>query len=326
MGQDVPIIQGVILLLAVLVILANLVVDLTYGYLNPKVRVRDAATIRRMGPRRPAGASLRGPILPSAGARRGRDVSAAPDRRGAAGAADRAHGPDEQDLNASPGAQRRGTGSAPTSSAATCSAGSSTAPASRSASSVLPSVPPLVVRLPLGLVAGYVGGPGRRRRCGSSTRQIPAAAPGARRRRLARPQPEQRRARHRPSCSCPDSCGSSERRCWRCGRRPTSRRRARSGRRGARSSQARPAQRRVAPDRPGVAHARVRAAGRGRPQLPRPRRPAAGAELGRHAGAGRTTTSSRPMAAVPARASPSCSPCWPSTCWATASATRLRGG
>jgi peptide/nickel transport system permease protein len=38
-GQDVPIIQGGIMMLAVFVVLANLAVDLTYGFLNPKVRV-----------------------------------------------------------------------------------------------------------------------------------------------------------------------------------------------------------------------------------------------------------------------------------------------
>ncbi len=38
-GQDVPVIQGAVTVLAVLVVLVNLVVDLTYGYLNPKVRV-----------------------------------------------------------------------------------------------------------------------------------------------------------------------------------------------------------------------------------------------------------------------------------------------
>jgi ABC-type dipeptide/oligopeptide/nickel transport system permease component len=38
-GQDVPIIQGGLMMMAVFVLLANLLVDLTYGYLNPKVRV-----------------------------------------------------------------------------------------------------------------------------------------------------------------------------------------------------------------------------------------------------------------------------------------------
>ena len=38
-GQDVPIIQGGIMMLAVFVVLANLAVDIAYGFLNPKVRV-----------------------------------------------------------------------------------------------------------------------------------------------------------------------------------------------------------------------------------------------------------------------------------------------
>jgi peptide/nickel transport system permease protein len=38
-GQDVPIIQGGIMMLAVFVVVANLLVDITYGFLNPKVRV-----------------------------------------------------------------------------------------------------------------------------------------------------------------------------------------------------------------------------------------------------------------------------------------------
>jgi peptide/nickel transport system permease protein len=38
-GQDLPIIQGGIMMLAVFVVLANLAVDMTYGYLNPKVRL-----------------------------------------------------------------------------------------------------------------------------------------------------------------------------------------------------------------------------------------------------------------------------------------------
>jgi peptide/nickel transport system permease protein len=37
-NRDVPIIQGVVLLSAVLVILINLIVDLSYGYFNPKLR------------------------------------------------------------------------------------------------------------------------------------------------------------------------------------------------------------------------------------------------------------------------------------------------
>jgi peptide/nickel transport system permease protein len=38
--RDLPVIQGVVILVAVVVLVANLFVDLTYGYLNPKVRVR----------------------------------------------------------------------------------------------------------------------------------------------------------------------------------------------------------------------------------------------------------------------------------------------
>jgi peptide/nickel transport system permease protein len=38
-GQDFPIIQGGILVLALFVVLANLAVDLAYGFLNPRVRV-----------------------------------------------------------------------------------------------------------------------------------------------------------------------------------------------------------------------------------------------------------------------------------------------
>jgi ABC-type dipeptide/oligopeptide/nickel transport system permease component len=38
-GQDVPIIQGGIMMLAVFVVVANLLVDIAYGFLNPKVRV-----------------------------------------------------------------------------------------------------------------------------------------------------------------------------------------------------------------------------------------------------------------------------------------------
>lgn len=36
--RDVPVIQGVVLTITLVVVLTNLVVDLTYGYLNPKVR------------------------------------------------------------------------------------------------------------------------------------------------------------------------------------------------------------------------------------------------------------------------------------------------
>ena len=36
--RDVPMIQGVVLLVTLVVVAANLVVDVSYGYLNPKVR------------------------------------------------------------------------------------------------------------------------------------------------------------------------------------------------------------------------------------------------------------------------------------------------
>ncbi len=36
--RDVPMIQGVVLTITVVVVLTNLAVDLTYGYLNPKLR------------------------------------------------------------------------------------------------------------------------------------------------------------------------------------------------------------------------------------------------------------------------------------------------
>lgn len=36
--RDVPVIQGVVLMVTLVVVLANLVVDISYGYLNPKVR------------------------------------------------------------------------------------------------------------------------------------------------------------------------------------------------------------------------------------------------------------------------------------------------
>lgn len=38
--RDVPMIQGVVVLTTMIVLLCNLLVDVTYGYLNPKVRVR----------------------------------------------------------------------------------------------------------------------------------------------------------------------------------------------------------------------------------------------------------------------------------------------
>ena len=36
--RDIPVIQGVVLLTAVIVVLTSLLVDLSYSYLNPKVR------------------------------------------------------------------------------------------------------------------------------------------------------------------------------------------------------------------------------------------------------------------------------------------------
>jgi peptide/nickel transport system permease protein len=38
--RDLPVIQGVVVMVTVIVLVANLFVDLAYGYLNPKVRVR----------------------------------------------------------------------------------------------------------------------------------------------------------------------------------------------------------------------------------------------------------------------------------------------
>ena len=37
-ARDYPILQGVFLLLSVTVVLANLIADLTYGFLDPRVR------------------------------------------------------------------------------------------------------------------------------------------------------------------------------------------------------------------------------------------------------------------------------------------------
>jgi peptide/nickel transport system permease protein len=36
--RDLPVIQGIVLITAVAVLLINLLVDLSYGYFNPKVR------------------------------------------------------------------------------------------------------------------------------------------------------------------------------------------------------------------------------------------------------------------------------------------------
>ncbi|WP_198961533.1 ABC transporter permease subunit [Pseudonocardia sp. MH-G8] len=38
--RDVPVIQGIVLVAVVVAMVCNLLVDLTYGYLNPKVRPR----------------------------------------------------------------------------------------------------------------------------------------------------------------------------------------------------------------------------------------------------------------------------------------------
>jgi ABC-type dipeptide/oligopeptide/nickel transport system permease component len=38
-SRDLPVIQGVVLLVAVIFVFTNLVVDILYGVLNPKVRV-----------------------------------------------------------------------------------------------------------------------------------------------------------------------------------------------------------------------------------------------------------------------------------------------
>jgi ABC-type dipeptide/oligopeptide/nickel transport system permease component len=38
-SRDLPVIQGVVLLVAVIFVLTNLVVDVLYGVVNPKVRV-----------------------------------------------------------------------------------------------------------------------------------------------------------------------------------------------------------------------------------------------------------------------------------------------
>ena len=37
--KDLPVIQGVVLITALMFVVINLVVDVVYGYLNPKVRV-----------------------------------------------------------------------------------------------------------------------------------------------------------------------------------------------------------------------------------------------------------------------------------------------
>ncbi len=37
--KDLPVIQGVVLVTAVCFVIINLIVDIVYGYLNPKVRL-----------------------------------------------------------------------------------------------------------------------------------------------------------------------------------------------------------------------------------------------------------------------------------------------
>ena len=41
LGRDYPIVQGVILLTAVLFILANFIVDILYAFVNPRIRYTD---------------------------------------------------------------------------------------------------------------------------------------------------------------------------------------------------------------------------------------------------------------------------------------------
>ncbi len=38
-NRDIPVIQGVVLVIAVVAVVINLLVDLTYGWLNPRVKV-----------------------------------------------------------------------------------------------------------------------------------------------------------------------------------------------------------------------------------------------------------------------------------------------
>jgi peptide/nickel transport system permease protein len=39
MSRDYPVLQGLFLIFAVVVVLANLVVDLIYGYIDPRIKV-----------------------------------------------------------------------------------------------------------------------------------------------------------------------------------------------------------------------------------------------------------------------------------------------
>ena len=38
MSQDYPVVQGSVLVIAITVLLANLIVDLSYGWLDPRIR------------------------------------------------------------------------------------------------------------------------------------------------------------------------------------------------------------------------------------------------------------------------------------------------
>jgi peptide/nickel transport system permease protein len=38
--RDLPVIQGVVVMFTIIVLICNLLVDIAYGYFNPKVRVR----------------------------------------------------------------------------------------------------------------------------------------------------------------------------------------------------------------------------------------------------------------------------------------------
>ena len=39
-NRDYPVLQGAVLMLALAVMIANLITDLTYGYLDPRIRYR----------------------------------------------------------------------------------------------------------------------------------------------------------------------------------------------------------------------------------------------------------------------------------------------
>jgi len=36
--RDIPVMQGCIIIIAIAIILANLIIDLSYGYLDPRIR------------------------------------------------------------------------------------------------------------------------------------------------------------------------------------------------------------------------------------------------------------------------------------------------